>query len=183
MTGASSAVMYRLKIVFAVSVIASVIALLLIWQSRRDTALRKARADASAARREAIRIRNETVLIKIHHTRTLGPHLTMGYNKQSEVTLSKQLSPQDVQELLDLLLEEREPVGVQMALATQCGFALDGIQEAVQEGRFGSNRERSKLDLAREVISRIESSPLCSKKTHDDAQRMRTDLALLAPQQ
>jgi hypothetical protein len=174
--------MYRLKIVLAVSVFASVIALVLIWQSRRDTALRKARAEAPAARREAIRIRNETVLTKIHRTRTLGPHLTMGYNKQSEVTLSKQLSPQDVPALLDLLLEEREPVGVKMALATQCGFALDGIQEAVQEGRFGTNRERSKLDLAREVISRIETSPLCSSKTHDDAQRMRADLALLAPQ-
>ena len=105
----------------------------------------------------------------ILHSRHLGAH-GMGYNRQSQETLSQKLAPSDVPTLISLVAEEDLHVGVQFALASQCDAAIIPVREAVAQHKM------LLLD-AEDVMRLIEDFAACTPATQQRASAMRSEIA------
>ena len=105
-------------------------------------------------------------------SRHLGAH-GMGYNRQSQKTLSQKLTPADIPALIDLAADKDLHVGVQFALASQCEAAIIPVREAVRQHRMFP------LD-AEDVMRLIEDSAVCTPETQLRASEMRSEIHSLA---
>src|SRR5207245_3594638 len=79
---------------------------------------------ASSAATSEARVRR--IILSSRH---LGAH-GMGYNSWSLSQLSRRLNPADIPALISLLADGNLRVGVQFALASQCGAAILPVREA-----------------------------------------------------
>ena len=93
----------------------------------------------------------------------------MGYNRQSQNTLSQKLTPADVPTLLSLVADEHLRVGVQFALASQCEAAIIPVRESVAEHKMLF------LD-AEDVMRLIEDFAVCTQETRQRASAMRSEI-------
>lgn len=98
----------------------------------------------------------------------LGAH-GMGYNDQSQKTLSHKLAPVDVPTLISLAADEHLHVGVQFALASQCEATIIPVREAVAQ------RKMFFLD-AEDVMRLIEDFAVCTPQTRQRASAMRSEI-------
>lgn len=73
--------------------------------------------------------RVRSILLQSRH---LGAH-GLGYNDRSLSELSRKLAPADVPDLIALLKDRTVSVGVQFALASQCGASIAPVREAVKQ--------------------------------------------------
>ena len=96
----------------------------------------------------------------------------MGYSSQSLNTLSQKLTSTDVPTLIDLAAEKNLRVGVQFALASQCGAALIPFRGAVLQHKIT-------FLYGKEVIRLIEDFSFCTPKTKDRAVAIRSGIHLL----
>jgi hypothetical protein len=101
-------------------------------------------------------------------SRHLGAH-GMGYNDQSQFTLSQKLTPADVPTLIDLVADKDLHVGVQFALASQCEAAIIHVREAVIEHKMVF------LD-AEDVMRLIGDFAVCTPETQQRASAMRSEI-------
>jgi len=122
-------------------------------------------ASASAATSEA-RVRR--IILSSRH---LGAH-GMGYNSWSLSQLSRRLNPADIPALISLLADGNLRVGVQFALASQCGAAILPVREAaiLQQMNF--------LD-ASDTLSLISDFAGCAPEAQKKALETRADLEKL----
>ena len=123
-----------------------------------------ANAQSPAADAEAV----ERVRRIILSSRYLGAH-GMGYNNQSQITLSQKLTPADVPTLIDLVANKDLYVGVQFALASQCEAAITPVREAVIQHKMLF------LD-AEDVMRLIEDFAVCKPETRERASAMRSEI-------
>lgn len=107
----------------------------------------------------------------ILRSRHLGAH-GMGYDSQSQNTLSQKLTPADVPSLIDLAADKDLHVGAQFALASQCGAAIIPVREAVTQHKI------LPLD-AEDVMRLIEDFPVCTLETQQGASAMRSEIHAL----
>ncbi len=107
----------------------------------------------------------------ILHSRHLGPH-GMGYNRQSQETLSQKLAPSDVPTLISLVADEDLHVGLQFALASQCEAAIIPVREAEVQHKM------LLLD-AEDVMRLIEDFAACTPATQQRASGMRSEIESL----
>jgi hypothetical protein len=107
----------------------------------------------------------------ILHSRHLGAH-GMGYNRQSQETLSQKLAPSDVPTLISLVADEDLHVGVQFALASQCEAAIIPVREALVQHKMLF------LD-AEDVMRLIEDFAACTPATQQRASAMRSEIESL----
>ena len=110
----------------------------------------------------------ERVRLIILHSRHIGAHGT-GYNDQSLNSLSKKLTPADVPTLIDLLADKNLIVGVQFALASQCGVAILPVREAAAQHKL------SFLD-AEDAMRLIEDFAVCTPEARQSASAMRSEI-------
>jgi hypothetical protein len=96
----------------------------------------------------------------------------MGYNGQSQTTLSQKLTPADVPTLISLVADEHLHVGVQFALASQCEAAIIPVRESVVQ------RKMLFLD-AEDVMRLIEDFAVCTQETRQRASAMRSEIHAL----
>ena len=96
----------------------------------------------------------------------------MGYNRQSQNTLSQKLTPSDVPTLINLVGDNDLHVGVQFALASQCDAAIVPVREAVAQHKLPF------LD-AEDVMRLIEDFAACSTATQQRASAMRSEIQSL----
>ena len=96
----------------------------------------------------------------------------MGYNFQSQNTLSRKLTPADVPTLISLVADEHLLVGVQYALASQCEAAIIPVRESVVEHKMLF------LD-AEDVMRLIEDFAVCTPETRQRASAMRYEIHAL----
>jgi hypothetical protein len=108
------------------------------------------------------------IILRSQH---LGAH-GLGYNNQSQNTLSQKLTPADVPTLIDLVADKDLHVGVQFALASQCGAAIIPVREAVIQHKMPF------LD-AEDVMRLIEDFTVCTPETQQRASAMRSEIHLL----
>jgi hypothetical protein len=113
----------------------------------------------------------ERVRHLILHSRNLGAH-GMGYSSQSLNTLSQKLTSTDVPTMIDLVADKDLRVGVQFALASQCGAALTPIRGAVLQHKMAF------LD-GEEVMRLIEDFGVCTPETKNRAFAIRSEIHLL----
>jgi len=104
----------------------------------------------------------------ILRSRHLGAH-GMGYNSQSENTLSHKLAPADVPTLISLVADPRLSVGVQVALSSQCEATIIPVREAVGQHKMLF------LD-AEDVMRLIEDFGGCRPETRQRASVMRSEI-------
>src|SRR5260370_42447149 len=109
-----------------------------------------ANAQSPAGNSESLE-RVRRIILRSQH---LGAH-GIGYNNQSHNTLSQKLTPGDVPTLIDLLADKDVRVGVQFALASQCGAAIIPVREAVIQHKMPF------LD-AEDVMRLIEDFTVCT---------------------
>jgi hypothetical protein len=102
------------------------------------------------------------------HSRHLGAH-GLGYNTQSQKTLSEKLTAADVPTLIDLLADKDLHVGVEFALASQCEAAILPIREAAMQHKMGF------LD-AEDAMRLIEDFDVCTPETRQRAAAMRSEI-------
>ena len=93
----------------------------------------------------------------------------MGYNGQSQNTLSQKLTPADVPTLISLVADEHLHVGVQFALASQCEAAIIPVREAVV-------RHKMPFLDAEDVMRLIEDFAVCTPETRQRASAMRSEI-------
>ena len=93
----------------------------------------------------------------------------MGYNRQSQNTLSQKLTPADVPTLISLVTDKDLHVGVQFALASQCEAAIIAVREAVV-------RHRMPLLDAEDVMRLIEDFAVCTPETRQRVSAMRSEI-------
>jgi len=105
------------------------------------------------------------IILRSQH---LGAH-GMGYNNQSQKTLSHKLTPVDVPTLIHLVADEDLRVGVQFALASQCETAIIPVREAVVQHKMLF------LD-AEDVMRLIEDFAVCTPQTRQRASAMRSEI-------
>jgi hypothetical protein len=105
------------------------------------------------------------IILRSQH---LGAH-GMGYNNQSQKTLSHKLTPVDVPTLIHLVADEDLRVGVQFALASQCEAAIIPVREAVVQHKMLF------LD-AEDVMRLIEDFAVCTPQTRQRASAMRSEI-------
>lgn len=122
-------------------------------------------APASAATSKA-RVRR--IILGSQH---LGAH-GMGYNSRSLSQLSKRLTPADIPALISLLAHGDLTVGVQFALASQCGAAILPVQEAAIQHQMNF------LD-ASDTLNLISDFAGCTPEAQKNAIEMRADLEKL----
>jgi len=96
----------------------------------------------------------------------------MGYNRQSQTTLSQKLTPADVPTLISLAADEHLQVGVQFALASQCEEAIIPVRESVVQHKMLF------LD-AEDVMHLIEDFAVCTQETRQRASAMRSEIHTL----
>ena len=96
----------------------------------------------------------------------------MGYNRQSQTTLSQKLTPADVPTLISLVADEHLHVGVQFALASQCEAAIIPVRESVVQHKMLF------LD-ADDVMRLIEEFAVCTQETRQRASAMRSEIHAL----
>ena len=101
-------------------------------------------------------------------SRHLGAH-GMGYNNQSQTTLSQKLTPADVPTLIDLVANKDLYVGVQFALASQCEAAITPVREAVVQHKMLF------LD-AEDVMRLIAGFAACTPETQQRASAIRSEI-------
>ena len=89
-----------------------------------------ARSALASSDTPAVRVRRI-----ILHSRHLGAH-GMGYNSQSLTELSQELTPADVPIVLDLVADRDLSVGVEFALASQCGASIMPVREAAVQHKM-----------------------------------------------
>lgn len=104
----------------------------------------------------------------ILNSRHVGAH-GMGYNNQSQRTLSQKLTPADIPTLINLLADKHLSVGVQFALASQCEAAIIPVREAVVQDKMFF------LD-AEDDMRLIEDFDGCTPETQKRASTMRSEL-------
>jgi hypothetical protein len=100
----------------------------------------------------------------------------MGYNGQSQNTLSQKLTPADVPTLISLVADEELHVGVQFALASQCEAAIIPVRESVVQNKMLF------LD-AEDVMRLIEDFALCTRETRQSASAVRSEIHALGKAQ
>jgi len=110
----------------------------------------------------------ERVRRTILNSRHLGAH-GMGYNTESQNTLSQKITPADVPLLIDLAADKALHVGVQFALASQCEAAIIPVREAV------IRHEIHFLD-AEDVMRLIEDFSVCTPETQHRASAVRSEI-------
>ena len=93
----------------------------------------------------------------------------MGYGNRSLNTLSQKLTPTDVPTLIALAADKDLHLGVQFALASQCGAALIPVREAVIQHKMPF------LD-AEEVMGLIEDFAVCKPETQQRSSAMRSEI-------
>ena len=76
----------------------------------------------------------------------MGAH-GLGYSDRSLTELSKKLTPADVPEVLTLLKDRTLSVGVQFALASQCGASIAPVREAVKQHQMDFTDASDVMDL------------------------------------
>ncbi len=108
------------------------------------------------------------IILRSQH---LGAH-GMGYNRQSQNTLSQKLTPADVPTLISLVEDEHLHVGVQFALASQCEAAIIPVRESVVQHKMLF------LD-AEDVMRLIEDFAVCQPETRQRASAMRSEIHAL----
>jgi hypothetical protein len=96
----------------------------------------------------------------------------MGYNAQSQNTLSQKLTSADVPTLISLVADEHLHVGVQFALASQCEAAIIPVRESVVQHKMLF------LD-AEDVMRLIEDFAVCTPETRQRASAMRSEIHAL----
>jgi hypothetical protein len=101
-------------------------------------------------------------------SRHLGAH-GMGYNNQSQNTLSQKLTPADVPTLIALVADQDLHVGVHFALASQCEAAIIPVREAAIQHKMLF------LD-AEDVMRLIEDFAVCMPETRQRASAMRSEI-------
>jgi hypothetical protein len=104
----------------------------------------------------------------ILRSRHPGAH-GMGYNSQSQNTLSHKLTPADVPTLISLVADPHLRVGVQFALASQCEATIIPVREAVVQHKMLF------LD-AEDVMRLIEDFGGCRPETRQRASTMRSEI-------
>lgn len=82
----------------------------------------------------------------ILQSRHMGAH-GLGYNDRSLTELSRKLASADVPELLTLLKDRSLSVGVQFALASQCGAGIAQVREALKQHRMDFSDASDVMDL------------------------------------
>jgi len=118
----------------------------------------------------------KSVLLKIHSTQTLTAHLSWGYDHGSVVTMSKRISPSEVPILIDLFFEGADPLGVELALSSQCGAGLDGLRHAADTRLADDSRRLRQLFDLRDIASRIAESALCAPTVRAQAKAFAEDV-------
>jgi len=104
----------------------------------------------------------------ILNSRHLGAH-GMGYNFQSQRTLSEKLTPSDIPALIDLLADQHLLVGIQFALSSQCDAAILPVREAAVQHKM------SFLD-AQDTVRLVEAFDVCTPETHQRASAMASEI-------
>ena len=89
---------------------------------------------------------NARVRSTILQSRHLGAH-GLGYNDRSLAELSRKLAPSDVSDILSLLKDRSLSVGVQFALASQCGASIAPVREAVKQHQMDFLDASDVMDL------------------------------------
>jgi hypothetical protein len=108
------------------------------------------------------------IILRSQH---LGAH-GIGYNRQSQTTLSQKLTPADVPILISLVADEHLHVGVQFALASQCEAAIIPVRESVVQHKMLF------LD-AEDVMRLIEDFAVCTQETRQRASAMLSEIHAL----
>jgi hypothetical protein len=93
----------------------------------------------------------------------------MGYNDQSQKTLSEKLTPADIPTLIDLLAGKQLLTGVEFALSSQCEAAIIPVREAAVQ------RKMSFFD-AEDTMRLIEDFTVCTPAIHERAAAMRSEI-------
>jgi len=96
----------------------------------------------------------------------------MGYNTESQNTLSQKLTPADVPVLMGLLANQDLHVGTQFALSSQCAAAIPPVREAVMQHKMDS------LD-ADDILNLIENFSVCTPETRQRASALRSEIESL----
>ncbi len=117
------------------------------------------------------------VLVKIHSTRVITAHLSLGYDRSSLRSMAKRLSPTDVPTLFTLYAHNRDRLGVKLALASQCKASLDAFIKMVgqHEDANSGNNQMNKLDML-DVVSDISGFEYCDTDTRNQAKQFAQDL-------
>lgn len=100
----------------------------------------------------------------------------MGYNRQSQNTLSQKLTAADIPTLISLVADEHLHTGAQFALASQCEPAIIPVRESVAQHKMLS------LD-AEDVMRLIEDFAVCTPETRQRASAMRSEIHALGKAQ
>jgi len=98
----------------------------------------------------------------------MGAH-GLGYSDRSLTELSKKLTPADVPEVLTLLKDRTLSVGVQFALASQCGASIAPVREAVKQHQMD-------FTDASDVMYLVASSAGCPSAAKTEARTAKTEI-------
>lgn len=132
------------------------------WQL---TIVALALSGATMAARASDLVDEEWVLFKIHSTRTLTAHLSIGYDMGSVEKIAKRIKPGDVPALIRLYDKDKDRLGTGLAIVTQCGAGLAGL----------ANMTRIDYDVI-ELVKKIAASQRCDPSTRDAATEKIADL-------
>jgi hypothetical protein len=108
----------------------------------------------------------ETIIL---HSRHLGAH-GLGYNGLSLAELSHALTPDDLPNLISLLVDTKIRVGAEFALASQCEAALEPLREAAIQ-----SETIDALD-AEDIVELIAAFSQCPPETQAKATAMRIEI-------
>ncbi|MES2413989.1 MAG: hypothetical protein V4614_09320 [Pseudomonadota bacterium] len=126
------------------------------------------------------------LLLKIYSARVLGPHLTMGYGKDSMRTLARRINPNDVPTLIKMFGEperENSSGGIAFAIASQCEFGLVGLKQMADavdtKNRLNPQDRAAHLPYDMGLaVSTIVGFDGCDAATKSAAQAFNTELEL-----